>query len=806
VEPGDSVDRLTGSVSDGKPVDWEAVELDAELDSDTVRMMRDVARIAEYNRALQQSGSTPPPNTTAPPLERWRDLTLMEPIGAGARGEVWRAWDSTLRRQVALKFLQPSEDESASADLLTEARALARIRHPSVVTVFGIAEDQGRVGMWMECVPGTSLSREMERVGPLRPLQVALIGTQLCSALEALDTAGLVHRDIKPANILLEREDRAVLTDFGLGWRPEAGGDEAPKSSGTPLFMAPEVLAGEKPTHQSDLYALGVTLWWALAGRSPFEAKTLAELREEAVRGPTQSLQSIRPDAPRDLVDAILAAMAPSRAERVRTAAELGVRLRAVALDLGSSSTALSIAVLPFVNRGAESEDEYFSDGLADELIGTLGKIRGLRVAARTSAFSFRGREATIEEIGRALRVQTVLDGSIRRSGERIRISVQLVKVSDGLHLWSETYDRKLDDIFAVQDEIAQSAVKEMRAALLGREAEPGADVRAEVAMAAKGRATDPAAHRLYLLARHFINRLNREDLGKAIEYLHQAVSMDPEFALAWAELGAAYTRAATWGLRPKAEAVQSARDAAGRALAIEPNLVEGHARMGVIRMFHDWNWKGAEACFARALEIAPGDAVSLNGAGVLAMAIGRIEESIALHRRASEQDPLSAPPHSNLGLTLLQAGRFAEAEAALRKALEIAPQRLLLHAVLARTLAAQGRGDEALQEAARESDEGQRLFVLAIIHHTLGNMGEADAALRDLIGAHGDEYAVQIAEVQAIRGDVDATFEWLEKAYMQRDFGLSEIQSIPSMGPFHSDPRWRAFRIKMGFEGEGME
>src|SRR6185503_17150626 len=218
VEPGDSVDRLTGSVSDGKPVDWEAVELDPELDSDTVRMMRDVARIAEYNRALQQSESAPSPSTTAPPLERWRDLTLMEPIGAGARGEVWRAWDSTLRRQVALKFLQPSEDESASADLLTEARALARIRHPSVVTVYGIAEDQGRVGMWMECVPGTSLSREMERVGPLRPLQVALIGIQLCSALEALDAAGLVHRDIKPANILLEREDRAVLTDFGLGW------------------------------------------------------------------------------------------------------------------------------------------------------------------------------------------------------------------------------------------------------------------------------------------------------------------------------------------------------------------------------------------------------------------------------------------------------------------------------------------------------------------------------------------------------------------------------------------------------------
>ena len=227
---------------------------------------------------------------------------------------------------------------------------------------------------------------------------------------------------------------------------------------------------------------------------------------------------------------------------------------------------------------------------------------------------------------------------------------------------------------------------------------------------------------------------------------------------------------------------------------------------MGVIRMFHDWSWKGAEACFARALELAPGDAVSLNGAGVLAMALGRIEESIALHRRASEQDPLSAPPHSNLGLTLHQAGRFAEAEAALRKALEIAPQRLLVHGVLARTIAAQGRGDEALGTAAREGDEGQRLFVLAIIHHTLGNETEADAALRDLIATHADDYAVQIAEAHAIRGDIDATFEWLEKAYVQRDFGLSEVQSIPSMRPFHADPRWRAFMSKVGFEDEGME
>ncbi|HEU4940434.1 MAG TPA: tetratricopeptide repeat protein, partial [Candidatus Eisenbacteria bacterium] len=469
-----------------------------------------------------------------------------------------------------------------------------------------------------------------------------------------------------------------------------------------------------------------------------------------------------------------------------------------------ASGKVASIAVLPFLNRSASADDEYFSDGLADELIGMLGKIRGLRVAARTSAFSFRGRQATVEEIGRALHVNTVLDGSIRRSGERIRISVQLIQVSDGLHLWSETYDRTLDDIFAVQDDIARSAVKELRAALLGEPAAMGRDVSAEVANAAKGRATDPAAHRLYLLGRHFINRLNREDLTRAIQNLNEAVGMDPEFALAWAELGSAYTRAATFGLVPRAEAIRAARDSVGRALAIEPDLVEAHARLGVIRMFHDWDWKGAEASFARALELAPGDAVSLNGAGVLALVLGRVEESITLHGRASEQDPLSASPHANLGLTLHHAGRFAEAEAALRRALEIAPQRVITRGVLARTLAAQGRGDDALAEVAREPDEGYRLFALAAIHHLLGHKSGADAALQDLIERHGEAYAVQVAEVLALRREIDASFEWLDKAYAQRDFGISEIQSLSSFQSLHPDPRWHSLMRKLGFEKEG--
>jgi len=800
VPPEDPIHRLTRSVSDGTPVDWERVEAGAELDGDTVEAMHEVARIAEFNRSLQRaSTSVPHPISSNPPLERWRDLTLLEPIGSGAKGEVWRAWDATLQRQVALKFLQPDVDGGGPDALLNEARALARVRHPGIVAVFGIGEDQGRVGMWMDCVPGVSLAREIERVGPLPPRNVASMGLQLCSALEALDAAGLVHRDIKPANILLEGE-RVLLTDFGLGWRPSLDDDVAPRISGTPLFLAPEILAGVAPTHQSDLYALGVTLWWALAGQSPFEARTLRQLREEAARGPSRSLQAICPDAPRDLVAAILDTMDPNAAKRTQRAGDLAARLRSLGLtDVGPQP---SIAVLPFVNRNLGQEEEYFSDGLADELIGMLGKIRGVRVAARTSAFLFRNRQVTIGDIGRALNVDMVLDGSVRRSGDRIRISVQLVMVSDGLHIWSETYDRTLNDIFAVQDDIARSALSELRVALRVQDRTASGEP-SELARAAKGRSADPAAHRLYLLGRHFGNRLTREDVAKALEHLERAVALDPRFALAWAELSVTHRRAASYGIRPQGEAIDRAREAARRALAIEPELAEAHARLAAIQLFHDWDWAGSEASYARALDLAPGDGVALNGAAVLAMALGHVEPSIALLRKTVEKDPLSATAYANYGLALQRAGRFEESEATLRRALELAPERHLTRSFLALTLLGQGRVEHALEEALRETDEGQRWYALSIVQQARGDRAQSDAALRALLDTHArvPVYEVQIARVHAIRGEADAAFAALDRAYQRRDSGIAELRADPSYRSLHADPRWNPLLARMGFD-----
>ena len=804
----DPLDDLSDSALDGEDIDW--AEPGAGVDPDVLRGFKDMARIARFSRDLQRSPGPSSSIATPSGPQPWGSLLLLEPLGAGARGEVWRAWDATLQRQVALKFLQtshPKADGASWSELLAEARALARVRHRGVVTVYGIAEHGGLAGMWMECLEGGTLARELDRSGRMPAQRVAFLGLELCSALEALESAGVVHRDIKPSNIVLEGDGRAVLTDFGLGWRPALDESHAVKSSGTPIFMAPEVLAGGAPSPSSDVYALGVTLWWALAGRVPFESKTLRQLRDEAARGPARRLRELVPDAPEALASAIEWAMSPSDIDRPRSAGALASRLRAATGDLDAHSAGAarspqvaSIAVLPFVNRSASAEDEYFSDGLADELLNVLSKIKGLRVSARASSFRFRGQGTPPADIGRALRVARILDGTVRRIGNRVRISVQLVDVSDGQPLWSETYNRTLEDIFAVQDDIAACVVKELRGTLLGDEAEAVRNVSDEIADAAKGRASVPEAHRLYLIGRHFARRLNRGDMSRGVVYLREAIALDPKFALAWAELGGTLSRAANKNLLPEEGGIEEGRRIVLRALAIEPDLGEAHARLASIQMFHDWNWSEADRSYARALERMPGDVVALTGSGVLAMILGRIEDAIALHSRVVQLDPLSGSAHSNLGLTLLRAGVPQEAETSFRKALELEPERYLTRALLARTLVDLGRGEEALAEAAREPDRGERLYMQAIVHHLLDGRAESDAALHGLIEAFGDSYQFQIAETYALRGEPDQAFAWLERAFERRDAGVSEAQCSINLRSIHGDPRWAQFLQKMGF------
>jgi TolB-like protein/Flp pilus assembly protein TadD len=474
---------------------------------------------------------------------------------------------------------------------------------------------------------------------------------------------------------------------------------------------------------------------------------------------------------------------------------------RAAAAPPSSAEDFPSIAVLAFANRSNDPNDEYFSDGLADELLNVLAKIRGLRVAARTSSFQFKGKADDIAVIGRKLNVSNVLEGSVRKSGNRVRITVQLVKVADGFHLWSETYDRTLEDIFAVQDDIARAVVEELRTRLVG--ADPGAaaigKVSKEVAEAARGRSENAEAYRLYLQGRFLVERLTGPDITRGIECLQAAIALDPDFALAHAAKSRAHTYEGGWGLRTPQDATALARAAALRSLALEPDLFEGLLALGTLQMWHDWDWAGARASLGRARELAPGKPEVLRDYGMLMYLTGRFEEAFTHGRRAIELDPLNAIGHLYLSFSLLALGKLREAESTCRKALELSPDGISFRYCLAMVLDAQGRREEAIAESLLDKADWSRLTCLACLYHLAGRTEESATLLVELKATSADLSAFQIAQVHAVRGESDEAFAWLDRAFEQRDAGVSMVKVCPWFDKVHGDARWERFLSKVG-------
>jgi TolB-like protein/Tfp pilus assembly protein PilF len=447
-----------------------------------------------------------------------------------------------------------------------------------------------------------------------------------------------------------------------------------------------------------------------------------------------------------------------------------------------------SIAVLPFVDTSAGKTQEYFSDGLAEELLNELAKTPKLHVAARTSSFQFKGKDADLRTIGRKLNVGTVLEGSVNTDGNRVRIAAELINVDNGFQLWSGSYERNLNDVFAVQDEIAHAVAAELKVKLLSGGAP-----------AVSPRSTNPEAYSDYLQGRFFYERRTQADLEKAASYFEQAIRLDPGYARAWS--GLAWVRMSqadsAFGLSFE-DGYRLARDAAERALQLDPSLAEAHAAIGRIKRTHDWDWVGADAAFQRAIALEPQNAIALVGASSLAASLGRFDDALTLGRRAVELDPLSVIAHIGLGMRAYYAGQYDLATASYQKALELNPGDPAAHYLLSLVLLAEDKPQQALVEVQQQPPGPGRYVGEALAYNALGRRQEADLAMEMLLKNYPDKAAYQAAEVCAVRGEMDRAFKWLELARAQRDAGLSAIVGDPLLKNLHADPRYAAFLKKM--------
>jgi len=750
-------------------------------------------------------------------------------LGAGGMATVYLARDLKHQRRVAIKVLKPELAAAIGADrFLREITTTASLRHPHIVPLYDSGAAGDTLFYVMPFVDGESLRGRLSREKQL-PLDDALqIAREVADALSYAHSHGVVHRDIKPENIMLEA-GHAVVTDFGIAKAVSgAGGDSLTQTGmaiGTPSYMSPEQAAGDQELDgRSDLYALGSVLYEMLAGQPPFTGPTVESVVHQHLVAEPRSISLLRPAVPATVAAALQRALAKTPADRFNPVAQFSeairpgatqstpaampavprMRLRravviavvAVAalavfaawrlISRPAAPTAASVAVLPFVDLSPDRGGAYLGDGMAETIINALANVPGLNVAARTSAFSFRDKAEDVREIGKQLGVATVLEGSVQRAGSHLRVTAQLIKTSDGLHLWSQNFDRDAADIFAVQDEVARAVV----AALPGRSSGPARQ---------QSRAThNQAAYESYLQGLFAWNRRTEADLRQAIRFFEQAIGQDSTYAEAWAGLADAYVLLPFYSSVPTREAVPEAEAAAQRALALDPNLGAAHAALAYALMTYDWQWARADSEFRRAITLSPGDATAHKWYVDLLGITGRHDQAFREARRALELDPLSPNVIVLMGELYWNAGRDGEAEAEFRKALAINPEHPLALEYAMRQawseenpeqfFAMRQRLEAIPPRPAPPTEELRRAYAA----------GGRNALLHALLAASGAR-PTDRARWAADMGDLDAAFRELEHAFAEKDIRLPFVTNWKDYAPLWKDPRFEAFKVRMG-------
>ncbi|MFI5280324.1 MAG: protein kinase [Gemmatimonadales bacterium] len=733
---------------------------------------------------------------------------LERELGQGGMAVVFLAQDLRHDRRVALKVLRPEISAEIGAERFQrEIKMAAGLTHPHILPVFDSGAADGLLFYVMPNMEGNSLRERLERDRQL-PLEEALrITREVASALDYAHRHHVVHRDIKPENILLH-EGNAMVADFGIG-KALSGGNitQTGMALGTPAYMSPEQAGGDADLDgRSDLYSLACVLYEMLSGEPPFTGPTAQAVIAKRFVAPIPKVRVAR-DVPEAVDDAITRALSRTPVDRFPTAAEFAEALRLVTRDAGGSATqrtppeaqksvpaTKAIAVLPLTNMSADPENEYFSDGMTEEIINALAKVPGLQVASRSSCFAFKGKEVEIRNVGEKLGVGSVLEGSVRKIGNRIRITAQLISVENGYHLWSETYDRQLEDVFAIQDEISRAIVEALKLRL-------GSDT-GQLVVPTK----NLEAYNYYLKGRFFFNRFTEPGLRKSLEFYQHVLLQDPGYARAYAGMADCWCALADDWVAPD-DAYPRAKAAATRALQHDPELAEAMTSLGKVLCWYEWDFAGAERELRRAVMLNPNYAEAHWAFGSALPAVGLLDEAIAEMRRALTLDPLYPQYSRWIARFLLYSGQHADAIVQSQKTLELNGDYFQAYLDIGSAHLAQGQPERALEWYRKgQSLESSVRSYDAFIVRALAALDRRDEAVEIL--ARLDEESRQhyvrsevVAMGYAALGDLDRAFACLERAFQTRSAGLIYLHVDPGYQPLQKDPRFAELVRRIGLK-----
>jgi serine/threonine protein kinase len=767
---------------------------------------------------------------------------VFEELGRGGMGIVYRAEDLKLHRIVALKFF-PEDltiSEASVARFQREAEAISALNHPNIATMYECDEADGRKFLAFEFLSGGTLKSKVRHL-LLEEKQFAIdevvdYGIQMADGLAHAHRRKIVHRDIKTDNVMLTDEGKVKITDFGLA--KLKGARQLTRSGsliGTAAYMSPEQIRAEAVDKRSDIFSLGVVLYELLTTHLPFRGEHEAALTYSIIHEDPAPVESFRTEVPDPIVRILKRCLEKERESRYQSAEELANDLRdvrqgstvsvrtvvkqsrlpwiaaaAILVVAGGAYVFMSsqgagagnsrtIAVLPFNNMSGNPEDEYFSDGMTEDILTQLGKIAALRVISRTTMMQYKGTKKSVRDIGAELHAAVVLEGSVRHSADQVRISAQLIDSRNDEYLWAETYDKDLKQIFAIQSDVAQAIAKALQAKL-----SPSEKDRIE-----KKVTENLQAYELYLKGRYSWNKRLPDKLKKAIEYFNQAIERDPNYALAYAGLADAYTILGNFNLFQPDQTYPQAKAAALKALAIDNNLAEAHASLGFAMMNHDWDWVAAERELKRAISIDPNYPTARSWYAFLLTVTGRFEEAVLVRKKALELDPLSPVINADVGLTLYFARRYDEAIQQYLKTLDIDPTFVIANIPLAGAYEQKGMYKEAIERLqtvtmALSYASIRHPIPIAVLSHVYAVSGRTDDALNmlGLVEEMSDSQYVSPywRGVIAIGlGKKDQALSWLEKAFEGHDSSLVFLKVDPVFDSVRSDPRFIVLLNKMG-------